>query len=148
VITDQRPSDIKNYTGVRDTPLALGAVVALLAAGTLAHMLLTSVHRRRRDLAILKALGLSRSQLLRVLTWEASALAAVALLIGLPLGAVAGRWSWVLFAWSVGVAGHASFPVPLLLLAIPAVLLLANLIAAAPGWTAAQIRPGRILRSE
>lgn len=93
MITDQRPSDIKNYTGVRDTPLALGAVVALLAAGTLAHVLLTSVHRRRRDLAILKALGLSRSQLLRVLAWEASALAAVALLIGLPLGAVAGRWS-------------------------------------------------------
>jgi hypothetical protein len=148
VITDQRPSDIKNYTGVRDTPLALGAVVALLAAGTLAHVLLTSVHRRRRDLAILKALGLSRSQLLRVVAWEASALAAVALLIGLPLGAVAGRWSWVLFAGSVGVAGQASFPVPLLLLVIPAALLLANLIAAAPGWTAAQIRPARILRGE
>jgi ABC-type antimicrobial peptide transport system permease subunit len=148
VITDQRPSDIQNYTGVRDTPLALGAVVALLAAGTLAHVLLTSVHRRRRDLAILKALGLSRSQLLRVVAWEASALAAVALLIGLPLGAVAGRWSWVLFARSVGVASQASFPVPLLLLAIPAALLLANLIAAAPGWTAAQVRPARILRSE
>jgi ABC-type lipoprotein release transport system permease subunit len=148
VITDQRPSDIKNYTGIRDTPLVLGAVVALLAVGTLAHVLFTSVHRRRRDLAVLKTLGLSKSQLRRVVAWEASSLAAVALLAGLPLGAVAGRWSWALFAGSIGVGGQASVPVPLILLAIPAVLLLTNLIAGAPGWAAARIRPARILRSE
>ena len=148
VITDQRPSDIKNYTGIRDTPLVLGAVVALLAVGTLAHVLFTSVYRRRRDLAVLKTLGLSRSQLLRVVAWEASSLAAVALLIGLPLGAVAGRWSWALFARSIGVVGQASVPLPLILLAIPAALLLANLIAAAPGWAAARIEPAHILRSE
>jgi hypothetical protein len=148
VITDQRPSDIKNYTGIRDTPLALGAVVALLAVGTLAHLLFTSVHRRRRDLAVLKTLGLSKPQLLRVVAWEASSLAAVALLVGLPLGAVAGRWSWALFAGSVGVAGQATVSVPLILLAIPAALLLANLIAGAPGWAAARISPARILRSE
>jgi len=48
---DQRSSDIKNYTAVRYTPLILGAVLALLAVGTLSHVLLTSVRRRRRDLA-------------------------------------------------------------------------------------------------
>lgn len=148
VITDQRPSDIKNYTGIRDTPLVLGAIVALLAVGTLGHVLFTSVHRRRRDLAVLKTLGLCRSQLLRVVAWEASSLAAVALLAGLPLGALAGRGSWALFAGSIGVAGQASVPLPLILLAIPATLLLANLIAAAPGWAAARIRPAHILRSE
>jgi ABC-type lipoprotein release transport system permease subunit len=67
---------------VRDTPLVLGAVLALLAVGTLAHVLLTGVQRRRRDLAVLKTLGLLRSQLLRVVCWQASALAVVALLAG------------------------------------------------------------------
>jgi hypothetical protein len=38
--------------------------------------------------------------------------------------------------------------VPLVLLAIPATLLLANLIAAGPGWTAARIPAGTVLRSE
>lgn len=98
----------------------------------------TGPDRRRRDLAVLKTLGLSRSQV--------SSLAGAALLVGLPVGALAGRWSWALFAGSIGVAGQASVPLPLILLAIPAALLLANLIAAAPGWAAARIRPAYILR--
>ena len=148
VTTGQRPADIKNYAGVRDTPLLLGAVLALLAVGTLTHVLLTGVRRRRRDLAVLKTLGLTRPQVIRVVSWQASALAAAALLVGLPLGVVAGRWSWALFAASVGVAGQADVPVPLVLLAIPAALVLANVIAAGPGWSAARIRLALILRSE
>src|SRR5205814_9517372 len=119
VQTDQRPSDIENFTEVRDTPLILGAVLALLAVGTLAHVLLTGVRRRRRDLAVLKTLGLLRSQLLRVVSWQAAALAAAALLVGLPLGLLAGRWAWALFAGSVGVAGTAEIPLPIVLLVIP-----------------------------
>ena len=80
--------------------------------------------------------------------WEASALAAAALAVGVPLGVLAGRWAWVVFAWSAGVADQADVPVPLVLLAIPATLLLANLIAAGPGWTAARIPAATVLRSE
>jgi ABC-type lipoprotein release transport system permease subunit len=145
---DQRPSDIQDYTGVRDTPLVLGALLGLLAVGTLSHALLAGVRRRYRDLALLKTLGLVRSQLLGVVCWEASTLAGVALLAGLPLGVVAGRWAWVVFASSAGVASQADVPVPLVLLAIPATLVLANLIAAGPGWTAARIPAATALRSE
>ncbi len=113
VTTDQRPSDIQNYTGVRDTPLILGAVLALLAVGTLAHVLLTGVRRRRRDLAVLKTLGLLRSQLLQVVSWQATALAAAALLAGLPAGLLAGRQAWALFAGSAGAAGTADVPLPI-----------------------------------
>lgn len=108
-------------------------------------MLLTGVRHCRRELAVLKTLGLTRPQVIRVMSWQASALAAAALLVGLPLGVVAGRWSWALFAASVGVAGQADVPVPLVLLAIPAALVLANVIAAGPGWTAARIRLAPIL---
>ena len=148
VTTDQRPSDIQDYAGVRDTPLILGAVLALLAVGTLAHVLLTGVRRRRRDLAVLKTLGLLRSQLLRVVTWQACALAAAALLAGLPAGLLAGRWAWALFARSVGVAGTADVPLPIVLLVIPVTLLAASLLAVGPGWAAARIRPALILHAE
>jgi ABC-type lipoprotein release transport system permease subunit len=148
VTTDQRPSDIKNYTGVRDTPLILGAVLALLGVGTLAHVLLSGVRRRRRDLAVLKALGLRRSQLLRLVAWQASALAAAPLLAGLPLGLLVGRWAWLVFANSAGVGSAADVPAALVLLTIPVTLILANLIAAGPGWTAARVRPALVLRSE
>jgi ABC-type antimicrobial peptide transport system permease subunit len=146
--SDQRPGDIKSYTGIRDTPLALGVVLAVLAIGTLAHVLLTGVRRRARDLALLKTLGLTRSQVLRVVAWEASAFAAVALLIGLPAGMAAGRWAWALFADSAGVSPAPDVPLALILLAIPATLALANLIAAWPGWRAARVRPAAVLRSE
>ena len=148
VSADQRPSDIRDYTGVRDTPLVLAVALALLAIATLTHVLLTSVRRRRRDLAIFKTLGLLRPQVLSVVLWQASALTAVALLAGLPLGIVAGRWSWAIFARSLGVATDPTVPTPALLAIIPAALILTSLIAAGPGWRAAQMRPAAILRSE
>jgi ABC-type lipoprotein release transport system permease subunit len=148
VTTDQRPSDIQNYTGVRDTPLILGAVLVLLGVGTLAHVLLSGVRRRRRDFAVLKALGLRRSQLLRLVAWQASALAAAPVLAGLPLGLLVGRWAWLVFANSAGVGSAADVPAVLVLLTIPVTLILANLIAAGPGWTAARVRPALVLRSE
>ena len=148
VTTDQRPSDIKDYASVRDTPLALAAVLIVFAIGTLAHVLVTGVRRRRRDLALLKTLGFVRPQVLGVVAWQATAFAAVALLIGLPLGVLAGRWAWTYFASTAGAPTQAAVPLTAVLLAIPATLLIANLIAAWPGWTAARLRPALVLRSE
>jgi ABC-type antimicrobial peptide transport system permease subunit len=145
---DQRPAEIRNYASVRDVPLVLGAVLAVLAVATLAHVLLSSVRRRRRDLAVLKTLGLTRAQVLRLVGWQATALAAAALLIGLPLGVIAGRQAWSFFANTAGIAPQPDVPLPLILLAIPATLLLANLIAAWPGWTAARVHPAVALRTE
>jgi ABC-type antimicrobial peptide transport system permease subunit len=148
VTSDQQPGDIRNYDSIRDTPVALGAVLALLAIGTLAHVLLTGVRRRRRDVAVLKTLGFTRSQVQGVVAWEATTLAAGALLIGIPVGVIAGRWAWTLFANTAGVATQATVQVSLVLLAIPATLVVANLIAVWPGWRAARLRPATVLRTE
>jgi ABC-type antimicrobial peptide transport system permease subunit len=148
VTSDQRPGDIEDYAGIRDTPLVLGAVLVLLAVGTLAHVLVTGVRRRRRDLAVLKTLGLVRSQVLHVVAWQASALAGAALLVGLPLGILAGRWAWAIFAGSAGVSGAPDVPVALVLAAVPVTLVLANLIAAGPGWDAVRVPPAGVLRTE
>jgi hypothetical protein len=145
---DQRPTEIRNYASVRDVPLVLGTVLAVLAVATLAHVLLTSVRRRRRDLAVLKALGLTRAQVLRLVGWQASALAAVALVAGLPLGVIAGPQAWVFFADAAGVSARPDVPLPLILLAVPVTLLLANVIAAWPAAAAARVRPAVALRTE
>ena len=148
VTTDQRPGEIRHYSSVRDTPLLLGLVLAVLAVGTLSHVLLTSVRRRRRDLAVLKALGLARAQVLAVIAWQAAAVAVTAVAIGVPLGLLAGRWAWVVFADAAGVAPGATIPVPLVLLAVPATVALSVLIAAWPGRAAARVRPAVALRAE
>ena len=148
VAGDQRPLDIQGYTGIRDTPLILGALLTLLGVAALAHVLVTGVRRRRRDLVILKIIGMRKAQLLTVVSWQAAALTVAALIVGIPLGILAGRWSWALFAGSVGVAPGAQVSFPLVLAEVGAALLLAIITAAIPGRAAARIRPATVLRTE
>ncbi len=97
---------------------------------------------------MLKSLGLVRRQVLAVVEWQAAALAIAALLLGVPLGVLAGRWAWALFAGAAGVSATATVPVRLVLATIPVTVVLALLIAAWPGRTAARVRPAAALRAE
>jgi hypothetical protein len=141
------PPEVRDLSGVSGLPLILAFVLMLLACGIITHTLLTSVRRRRRDLAILKTVGFVTSQVRATVAWQATALAAAGLLVGVPLGLLAGRWAWILFAGQVAIV-PAPVISPLTLLAIPAVLLLANAIAAVPARTAARTQPAVILRTE
>src|SRR5205823_9586917 len=93
----RRPSDLTSIARVDSLPGVLAGVLALLAAVTLAHTLVSSVRRRRRDLAVLKTLGFVRGQVSLAVVWQATTLSAIALLIGVPLGTAGGRWAWTLF---------------------------------------------------
>ena len=141
------PPEVRNLQGVSDLPLVLALLLALLAIGTVAHTLVTSVRRRRRELAILKTVGFVARQVRATVAWQATAIAGVSLIIGLPLGIVAGRLAWILFATQVAIE---PVPVisPLVLLAIPAVIVLANAVAAFPGRAAAHTQPAAVLRTE
>jgi len=146
--TQQRPADIDNYRRVLATPLVLGGMLTLLAVATLAHVLVTSIRRRRRDLAVLKTIGFVRRQISATVAWQSTALAVVALAVGLPLGVAAGRLAWALFANSVGVANDADVPLVAVFAAIPITVVVANLLAAGPGWRAGRVKPASVLRSE
>jgi ABC-type lipoprotein release transport system permease subunit len=148
VVFPLKQPDLTHVERVGYLPGLLAGLVALLALGTVAHALITAVRRRRRDLAILKTLGFARGQITQTVAWQATTFALVATLIGMPLGVAGGRWAWRLVAEQLGVvAGPVAPPVPLLAIAAGA-LLIANLIAAGPGWAAARIQPGTALRAE
>lgn len=110
VTAPQLPADVVNFDRVRTTPLVLAAVLGLLAAATVTHSSVTSVRRRRRDLALLKALGFVRRQVSSSVGWQATTVAVVALAAGLPLGVAAGRWAWKLVADGIGIAPIPSLP--------------------------------------
>jgi hypothetical protein len=142
-----RPGDVSNYTRIRGTNLVLVGVLTLIALGLLVHVLVSSVRRRRRELALYKTLGFLRRQVSAVSAWQATTMAAIALLIGVPVGIALGTFGWRLFADQLGVAPDVEFP-PAFLLVIPGVLVLANLIAAVPAMLAARTHPATVLRSE
>jgi ABC-type antimicrobial peptide transport system permease subunit len=115
---------------------------------SLAHALLTSVLRRRRDLAVFKALGFSRRQLHGTVAMQATTMALIALVIGLPLGTAAGRLAWRFLAADLGVPPRPVLPVVTLALAALAVLACVNAVALLPGRTAARTRVAEVLRTE
>jgi ABC-type lipoprotein release transport system permease subunit len=118
------------------------------ALASLALALGSSVRRRRRDLALLKTFGFTRRQLAATVCWQAIATVAAGLLVGVPLGIVAGRWLWNLFARELDVVPEPTTPV-LLILAISALALLVGILAAAiPARVARRVQPARILRTE
>ena len=144
----QESTQVHNLGGIGNVPLVLAGIVALMAAATLAHTLITSIRRRRLDIAILKTLGFVRRQVSATVAWQASALGVVALLIGLPLGVISGRRGWNVFADRLGVVPAVAIPIFAIVLAVPATILVANLLAVVPGRMASRLRPGPVLRSE
>jgi hypothetical protein len=148
VVFPLKQPDLTNLKRVGYLPGLLAGLVALLALGTVAHALVTAVHRRRRDLAILKTLGFTRGQAAQTVAWQATTFALLAGLVGLPLGVAGGRWAWRLVAAQLGVAAGPVIPsVPVLAVAA-STLLIANLVAAGPGWAASRVQPATVLRSE
>jgi len=148
VTTAARPVDVLNYSRVRATPLVLAAVLAFLATLTVGYLLIASVRRHRRDFAVLRALGFTRRQVMTAVAAQATTVAVVALLVGLPSGVLLGRLAWGVFTNSLAVPNEAVAPVVALIVAIPIAILVANLLAAVPSLFAARLRPADALRTE
>ena len=144
----QQPEAIAGYDRVSRTPLLLAVTLAILAAATTAHGLVVATRRRRRDLAVLKAIGFTRRQVGAAVGWSATTVAGVALLAGLPLGVAGGRWAWAVLADRLGTPAVPVTPVVAALLAVPTTVVLANLVAWLPGRAARRIPPAIALRAE
>src|SRR5215208_6151384 len=101
----------------------LAVLLAVLGAATLGHLLVTVIRRRRRDLGVLKTIGFVRGQVAATVAWQATTLALLALLVGLPLGLVAGRWAWLLLNRDLHSLAGPVTPTIALLVAVPATVL-------------------------
>jgi ABC-type lipoprotein release transport system permease subunit len=134
---------ITAVAGARRTDPTLGR-----ALGSAIHLLVTGVRSRRRDIALLKTVGFTRGQARVGVLVPATVLVALALVVALPMGLLAGRWLWTLTANWLGILNDA--PVPALALALVALgaVVVANLVAIGSASLAARIRPAVALRSE
>jgi ABC-type antimicrobial peptide transport system permease subunit len=129
-------------------PLLFGGLLALFGMATMVHLLLVSVTRRRSDTGLLKVLGFVRRQVAAVVGWQATAVALVGILAGIPLGIAAGKAAWRLFATNFGVVPVSVVDVRVLALLAAGVLVAANLLAVLPALIAARSRPADLLRAE
>lgn len=133
---------------VQAIPWFLAGFLTLLAIGAVGHALATAVRRRQHDLAVLRAVGMTRPQSRGVVVTQATTLALVGLAVGVPLGIALGRTVWRYVADITPVYYVPPVSWLALVLVVPAVLLIANLLAVRPSSRAARLRLGEILRTE
>ena len=124
-----------------------GLSIALLIVG-LANLMATamlSVRERTRDISLLRALGASTRQITGVVIGAQAAAAALAALVGIPLGLLAFRLA---YAADNGSADGVAWPQPWHLLAVMPATALAVALACLPAaGLAIRTRPGAGLRA-
>jgi predicted lysophospholipase L1 biosynthesis ABC-type transport system permease subunit len=147
-LTHYKAAAIDNAAQMGGQPLTLALSLAAAAVLSLARTVLTSVRRRRRELALLKTLGMTRRQLRAIVAWQTTLTLAVALVAGVPLGIAAGHWAWQSFAGSFGAVPDTVVPVLLLTAGGVALIGVANLLASVPAAVAARTKPATALRAE
>jgi hypothetical protein len=147
VTAPDRPNDVATFADVKELPTVLALCLGVVAALAVAHLLASSVKRRRRDLAICKALGFVPRQVVAAVGWQATIVTLIALAIGVPAGIASGRLLWMLLSDWVGVVPRPTVPGWIVIL-VPAALVLANAVAILPGVAAARTSPNRDLRAD
>ncbi len=109
---------------------------------------MTSVRRRRHDLAILKTLGFTRGQLATAVAVQASVAAVIGCAIGIPAGIALGRVLWNLFAAEISAVPAPTVPGGTVVVIGVLALALAILVATIPGRLAARTTTSQLLRAE
>jgi FtsX-like permease family/MacB-like periplasmic core domain len=142
------PTDLVNFGESVDFPLIFGVIVVLFGAAALMHLLVTSLNRRRREIGLLKSLGMFRRQVALSVSWQTTTVALIGIVIGVPLGIAAGRAVWSAFANNLGVGTQPVVMASEIVLLAAGVLFVANLLAVVPAVLAARARPASLLRSE
>jgi hypothetical protein len=139
------PTSVRSLQRVTAAPYLLAIVLTVFLMVAVAYLLATSVSTRRRDLAVLRALGSDRRQLRAIVHWQATLMTVMGLLVGVPAGIVLSRWIVRLLTTALGIVPGAEIP-PLLVLAFAlAALAVANLLALLPAHRAARTRAADLM---
>jgi putative ABC transport system permease protein len=126
---DQAISQLDSFVLLLFALLTLALVIGFVG---IANTLLLSVYERTREIGLLRAVGMTRRQLRRMVTWEAVIIA--------TFGAVVGTAVGLLFAWGVVTAlGEESE----LVFTIPAMRLALAVLAAGGAGVLAAVYPAR-----
>jgi ABC-type lipoprotein release transport system permease subunit len=143
-----RPGSVTSLRDIADVPMIVAVIAVLMGAAAVAYGLALTVRRRREDLAILRSLGLTPSQTGSVMTWQASVVAIVSVVLGLPIGIGLGRAIWSSVAGRSNLIVRPEVP-PLVLFGLAVGALVVALAASVlPSRRARRLQPARVLRGE
>ncbi|MCE9620906.1 MAG: ABC transporter permease [Actinomycetia bacterium] len=141
-----RSAEIINVGELRSAPLILIRLLGLAMFGGFALSIVVSVRDRQRELSILRVLGFRDSELRASVRWQAFMMMLVGVIVGIPLGILAGRAAWRAFADQLGVVPRASVSIWLLVATVIGSMVLAMIAAIVPARSATRTKSGLVLR--
>jgi predicted lysophospholipase L1 biosynthesis ABC-type transport system permease subunit len=121
--TDAKPAELRQLDAAMPYLRATVVVAYAILVAVVGHALWTRARARRRERATLRAVGFTGGQLDGVTLVQAAPVGLFALLLGLPIGVVAGRRVYTRFAQSLAVVTEISTSAALLVGLTFAVLL-------------------------
>jgi ABC-type lipoprotein release transport system permease subunit len=142
------PSVIVNVARARAIPYLVATVAGVLVLLNLAHHLILSTRRRRRDLAVLRTLGADRRWISGVVHWQASLFTIVVVALGAPIGIAAGRVVYRTFLDRIGAVDTVTLPFGFYALTLAGLVALANVVAAHAARRARRQPPAASLADE
>ena len=122
-------SQITSFLTLVNALLLLSVIIAMIG---IANTLSLSIHERTREMGLLRAVGMTRSQLRSAVRWEAVIISLLGTVVGLGVGLVV---SWALVT-ALGEFGLSTFTLPVSQLVV-------IVVAAAVLGVVASIRPAR-----
>jgi hypothetical protein len=143
-----QPDELTNLQYVRTLPELRAVFLGLIAVAALGSVLLSGARRRSPELAVLRALGMTRGSIRAILHSQSTAIAIFGLVIGIPLGLAVGRLGWQAIAERVPLAEVPPVALVATLLLIPVTVVAANVLALWPGRVALAHAAAEELRAE
>ena len=143
-----RPPEIAGVAAVRAAPAALAGLLAATMSVALALAIAIATRGRRRQLAIVRALGGTPRQLRATVRWHALTIVGTGLVGGTVLGISLGSTTWRAFSDGLGVASSSVVPWRWLAATTGIAVLVALAAAEAPARLAPERAAGDRLRPE
>jgi ABC-type lipoprotein release transport system permease subunit len=145
---EDTPPVIVNISRVRRVPLAIAILLGGMVLLTMVHVLIVAIHGRRRDVAVLRALGANRRWVARTVHWQATVLTGLPIIVGVPVGLLAGSALFRVYVDHIGALPDPAFPFLLLFLTMAGLLVIANLAAVVPAFRARRVAAAQLLRED
>jgi ABC-type lipoprotein release transport system permease subunit len=142
------PVELRRLQDVRGLPAALAIFIGVLGVIAIGYAFVTAVQRRRADLAMHKALGMTRAGVRAIVLIQATTTVLIGVLVGVPLGLLLARLVWRVQVDNLGARFVVVAPALLLAGVCLAALVLANVSSLLPARRAVRMRAATVLRTE
>ena len=128
-LTDAQPPQLAGYAELRSIWVPFGLALASLVAVPLGYGVISTVRARRRELSILRAMGMSQRQVSAVVMLQGLSIVIVSAIAGVVLGVVAAGLAWGVFSRSIGLDWPLGVPKLATTLIVAGALVIALLIS-------------------